>query len=68
MNKSLIKQIILERREEIDSVFSKERIIEREIELQPHWPIQTPSSLPAREGRENPFSHCSQPPKRPMSI
>jgi hypothetical protein len=35
MNKSLIKQIILEQREEIDSIFSKERIIEREIELQP---------------------------------
>ena len=35
MNKNLIKQIILEQREEIDSIFNKERIIAREIDLLP---------------------------------
>jgi predicted AAA+ superfamily ATPase len=35
MNKNLIKQIILEQKEEIASIFSKEQIITREIDLLP---------------------------------
>jgi uncharacterized protein len=35
MNKNLIKQIILEQRQEIDSIFVRERIINREIDILP---------------------------------
>jgi len=35
VNKNLLKQVILEQKEEIDSIFSRERIIAREIDLLP---------------------------------
>jgi len=35
MNKSLIKQVIVEQREEIDSIFGREKIIERDLDIVP---------------------------------